>query len=134
MKQKQRAAAPHFYVSPTALFYFCPVRILFLQLSEQSFLLMFLALRCNSVHGIVKLAKRFLLCLVHALRNLYHQRHEMVAAHVAVTQDGTPFPFRRTLVSVWVPGLTSYSTSPSTVLMRIGPPSAAFTKEIGTVE
>ena len=131
MKQKQRAAAPHFYVSPTALFYFCPVRILFLQLSEQSFLLMFLALRCNSVHGIVKLAKRFLLCLGHALRNLYHQRHEMVAAHVAVTQGRNTFSF---LVSVWVPGLTSYSTSPSTVLMRIGPPSAAFTKEIGTVE
>ena len=116
MKQKQRAAAPHFYASPTALFYFCPVRILFLQLSEQSFLLMFLAFRCNSVHGIVKLAKRFLLCLGHALRNLYHQRHEMVAAHVAVTQG------RNT------------STSPSTVLMWIEPPSAAFTKEIGTVE
>ena len=94
MKQKQRAAAPHFYVSPTALFYFCPVRILFLQLSEQSFLLMFLALRCNSVHGIVKLAKRFLLCLGHALRNLYHQRHEMVAAHVAVTQGRNTFSFQ----------------------------------------
>ena len=73
------------------LFYFCPVRILFLQLSEQSFLLMFLALRYNSVHGIVKLAKRFLLCLGHALRNLYHQRHEMVATHVAVTQGRNTF-------------------------------------------
>ena len=49
-------------------------------------------------------------------------------------RDGTPFPFKRTLVSVWVPGFTSYSTSPSTVLMRIVPPSAAFAKEIGTVE
>ena len=134
MKQKQRAAEPHFYVSPTALFYFCPVRILFLQLSEQSFLLMFLALRCNSVHGIVKLAKRFLLCLGHALRNLYHQRHEMVAAHVAVTQGRNTFSFQTDSRICLGSRFDLILYSPSTVLMRIGPPSAAFTKEIGTVE
>ena len=48
--------------------------------------------------------------------------------------EGTPFPLKRTLVSVCVPGLTSYSTCPSTVAILMVLPSAASANEIGTVE
>lgn len=80
---------------------------------------MLLALGAVAAHRLIEPAQRLLLSLIHTLRHLYNQCNIMVASNALFLSDGTPLPFKRTLVSVWVPAFTSYSTSPSTVLMRI---------------
>ena len=134
MKQKQRAAAPHFYVSPTALFLFlsCPYSISPAFRTVLSSYVSRPPVQFRSWHR--QTCEALPSVPRSCAPNLYHQRHEMVAAHVAVTQGRNTFSFqtdsRICLGSRF--DLILYLAVHRLDADRT--PSAAFTKEIGTVD